>query len=50
MLALVSRKPAGETLESLIDELAKVLHDADEARLVAQRAGFAAGDLPRFDQ
>lgn len=33
---------------ALVDELAKVLYDADEARLVAQRAGFSPAVIPAF--
>jgi len=49
MLGLVRREPGGDALEALIDALAEALHDADEAREVARRAGFAVGDLPAFD-
>ena len=48
MLALVSTKPEEATLESIIDKLAEVLHDADEALEVARRAGFGPADLPNF--
>jgi hypothetical protein len=40
--------PMEITDDSLVDELAKVLSDADQARLVAQRAGFSAGHIPAF--
>jgi Effector-associated domain 1 len=36
------------TDEELIDELARVLVDPDEARLVVERAGFSAGRIPAF--
>ncbi|MCX4240132.1 sigma-70 family RNA polymerase sigma factor [Paraliomyxa miuraensis] len=41
--------PGEHTLEALIDELARVLHDAGEARELVLRAGFPVGDLPEFD-
>lgn len=46
----MSTEPGGHTLEALIDELARVLHDADEARELARRAGFPVADLPAFDK
>lgn len=49
MLGLMGTELEGHTLEALIDELARVLHDADEARELARRAGFPVGDLPAFD-
>lgn len=36
-------------LEPLVDELARVLNDADEARLVAYRAGVPPAATPAFD-
>lgn len=36
-------------LEPLVDELARVFNDADEARLVAQRAGVPPAAIPAFD-
>jgi len=36
------------TEEMLVDELAKVLFDEGQARLVAQRAGFSPGMIPAF--
>lgn len=48
MLGFVGTDPAEHTLEELIDELARVLHDAGEARELAKRAGFPAADLPDF--
>lgn len=37
------------SLEALIDELARVLHDPGEARELARRAGFSPAVLPAFD-
>jgi SEFIR domain/TIR domain/Effector-associated domain 1 len=36
------------TDEVLVDELARVLSDADEARLVVKRAGFSPANVPSF--
>lgn len=41
--------PEGITLQAIIDELARVLHDGDAARELALRASFPAGELPAFD-
>lgn len=49
MLGCVGTESEGQTLEALIDELGRVLHDDGEARELARRAGFPAADLPAFD-
>jgi TIR domain/Effector-associated domain 1/CHAT domain len=45
----VDAKSGGGTLEGLIDELARVLHEPESARVLVLRAGFPAADLPGFD-
>jgi Effector-associated domain 1 len=37
------------TRDELIDELARVMCDAEDAKLVVRRAGFPPGRTPRFD-
>lgn len=41
--------PGAITLEDLIDELARVLHEGESARMLVLRARFPAADLPVFD-
>jgi hypothetical protein len=41
--------PGTITLEDLIDELARVLHESESARALVLRARFPAADLPAFD-
>lgn len=45
----VDTKPGAVTLEDLIDELARVFHEAETARVLVLRARFPAADLPAFD-
>jgi hypothetical protein len=42
-------KSDGSTLDDLIDELARVLHEPESARLIVLRSGFPPGDVPNFD-
>lgn len=45
----VDKKPGAIALEELVDELARVNHESENARILVLRAGFPAGDLPTFD-
>lgn len=49
MLGHVAVEPDSNNLDTMIDELARVLHEVDAARHLVLRAGFPAADLPRFD-
>jgi len=46
ILLIVDVKPGGKTLEGLVDELARVLSDIDEAKVLVLRAGFPPGSVP----
>lgn len=45
----VDAKPGAVTLEELVDELARVFHEGESARVLVLRARFPAADLPVFD-
>lgn len=45
----VDTKPGAIILEDLIDELARVIHESESARVLVLRARFPAADLPAFD-
>lgn len=48
MMLLMRATDDGATLDELVDELGRVVRDADEARTLALRAGFPPADLPVF--
>lgn len=48
MMFLMRATDDGATLDELVDELGRVVQDADEARTLALRAGFPRADLPVF--
>lgn len=48
MMSLMGATADGATLDELIDELGRVVREADEAGMLALRAGFPRADLPVF--
>ncbi len=48
MLRRVDAKPGAPTLEELIDELARVMSDSEEATTAVRRAGFPRASVPSF--
>lgn len=49
ILHAVDAKPGAITLEGLIDEFARALHEPEIARVLVLRAHFPPADLPAFD-